>query len=312
MTLAAQSGQHPITIMVFPGMHNLPLFAAQAKGFFAKRELKVDIKFAPSGAELRNGLADGRHQIAHGAIDQAIAMAEIAKADIAVIMGGDNGFNRLFVQPDIKVIADLRGRTVIVDDTDTAYTLQMVHVLRQNGLNPGDYGMRIEGATFRRLEVMLHDKTAAATTLNPPFSLRAAMAGLRDMGEMVKLMGPYQGQTGFVMRAWARANPDAVVRYIQAVVESLRWVLDPANRAEATALLVEGLKLTPEIAAHTYEIASDPDGGLTKDAKLDFEGIKNVLGLRAELQGGPGGTLPPSEKYIDISYYDRALAGIGP
>jgi ABC-type nitrate/sulfonate/bicarbonate transport system substrate-binding protein len=298
-----------ITIMVFPGMHNLPLLAAQAKGTFAKRGLAVDIKFAPNGAELRNGLAEGRYQIVHGAIDQAIAMAEAARADIAVIMGGDNGFNHLFVQPDIERIADLRGRTVIVDDVDTAYTLQMVRVLKQNGVNPGDYDMRLEGATFRRLEVMLKDKTAAATTLNPPFSLRAAMGGLRDMGEMVKLMGPYQGQSGFVMRAWAQANADTVVLYIEAVVESLRWALDPTNRAEAIALLADGLKLTPEIAARTYDIASDPDGGLTRDARLDLEGIRNVLSLRSELQGRPGG-MPSLEKYIDFSYYDRALAGL--
>jgi ABC-type nitrate/sulfonate/bicarbonate transport system substrate-binding protein len=299
-----------ITIMVFPGVHNLPLLAAQANGAFAKRGLVVDIKFAPSGAELRNGLAEGRYQIVHGAIDQAIAMAEVAKVDIAVIMGGDDGFNHLFVQPDINRIAELRGRTVIVDDIDTAYTLQMVHVLKQNGLNPGDYGMRLEGATFRRLEVMLNDKTAAATTLNPPFSLRAAIGGLRDMGEMVELMGAYQGQSGFVMRAWARANADTVVRYIEAVVESLRWVLDPTSCAKATALLADSLKLTPEIAARTYDIASNPDGGLARDAKLDFDGIRNVLRLRAELQGGPGET-PTPEKYVDVSYYDRAIAGLG-
>jgi ABC-type nitrate/sulfonate/bicarbonate transport system substrate-binding protein len=309
MTQGDQSAQR-ITIMVFPGVHNLPLFAAQARGAFAARGLEVDIKFAPSGAELRNGLAEGPYQIVHGAIDQAIAMAEVAKVDIAVIMGGDNGFNHLFVQPDIDRIADLRGRTVIVDDTDTAYTLQMVHVLKQNGLNPGDYGMRLEGATFRRLEVMLKDNTAAATTLNPPFSLRAAMGGLRDMGEMVKLMGAYQGQSGFVMRAWARANADTLVRYIEAVVESLRWVLDPANRTEAITLLADGLKLTPETAARAYDIASNPVGGLTRDARLDFEGIRNVLGLRSELQGGSGGT-PSPEKYVDVSYYERAIAGLG-
>jgi ABC-type nitrate/sulfonate/bicarbonate transport system substrate-binding protein len=123
-------------------------------------------------------------------------------------------------------------------------------------------------------------------------------------------MGAYQGQSGFVMRAWARANADTLVRYIEAVVESLRWVLDPANRAEAIALLADGLKLTPEIAARTYDIASNPDGGLTRDARLDFDGIRNVLGLRAELQGGPVGTASP-DKYVDVSYYDRAIARLG-
>ena len=85
--------------MVFQGLQNLPLFAAQEKGFFARRGLEVDIKIAPTSDEMRNGLAEGRYQIVHGAVDNAVAMAEVAKADIAVVIGGDNGWNQLIVQP---------------------------------------------------------------------------------------------------------------------------------------------------------------------------------------------------------------------
>src|ERR1700737_547580 len=91
-----------LSTMVFQGVQNLPLFAAQQKGFFAKRGLAVDQKIAPSSQELRDGLAQGRYQIVHTSVDNAIAMAEQAKADIVVVLGGDNGWNDLFVQPDIK------------------------------------------------------------------------------------------------------------------------------------------------------------------------------------------------------------------
>ena len=47
-----------LTVMVFRGGQNLPLFAAQTKGFFAKRGLSVELKFATSAAELPIGLAD--------------------------------------------------------------------------------------------------------------------------------------------------------------------------------------------------------------------------------------------------------------
>ena len=74
--------QTKLTVMVFPGISNLPLFAAQAKGFFAKRGLEVDIKFTPNSDELRNGLAEGRYQIVHSAVDTAVAMVEMAKVDV--------------------------------------------------------------------------------------------------------------------------------------------------------------------------------------------------------------------------------------
>ena len=182
-----------LTIMVFQGMQNLPLLAAQSQGFFAKRGLKVDVRIAPDSDELREGLAHGRYQIVHAGVDNAVAMAEVAKIDIAIVMGGDNGFNRLIVQPEIKTYADLRGKTVIVDAPDTAFAFLMYEMLRKNGLNRSDYEVRPVGASFRRLDAMLKDKSAAAAMLNMPFTLRAAASGLGDLGSAVEALGPYQG-----------------------------------------------------------------------------------------------------------------------
>src|SRR5260370_7925859 len=132
--LPSAYAQTYLTTMVFQGVQNLPLFAAQTKGFFAKRGLDVDIKIAPNSDEMRNGLAEGRYQIVHGAIDNAVAMAEVAKADVAVVVGGDNGWMQLIVQPAIGAIAELRGKTVIVDAPNTAYAVQLYNLLPQNAL----------------------------------------------------------------------------------------------------------------------------------------------------------------------------------
>jgi ABC-type nitrate/sulfonate/bicarbonate transport system substrate-binding protein len=307
---AAAQAPKQLTVMVFQGMQNLPLFAAQSQGLFAKRGLAVDLKIAANSDEFRDGLAAGRHQIAHGGVDNAVAMAEVAKIDVAIVLGGDNGFNRMITQGDIKSYGDLRGKTVIVDAVDTAYAFVMYEMLRQNGLNKGDYTVKPVGASFRRLEVMLADKTAAASILNPPFTLRAAAAGLNDLGLAVKTIGPYQATGAFLLRSWAPANADTVVRYIQAYVEGLRWSVDPNNKAEAVKLLVDGLKLPEAVAQRAYEIAADPADGLTRDAKVDIDGFKNVLKLRASMQGQWGGNPPPPERYLDLTYYAKAVAGL--
>jgi hypothetical protein len=103
-----------LTVMVFPGTQTLPLFAAQACGFFAKRGLTIDLKPAPNSEEQRKGLAEGRYPIVHGAADQCVALVE-AGTDAIIVAGGDNGFNHLFVQPEIASIADLRGKTLVAD-----------------------------------------------------------------------------------------------------------------------------------------------------------------------------------------------------
>jgi len=299
-----------LTIMVFQGLQNLPFFAAETKGFFAKRDLAIDIKIAPNSGEMRNGLAEGRYQIVHGAIDNAIAMAEDAKADIAVVSGGDNGWNQLIVQPDVGSVADLRGKTVIVDSPSTAYAVQLYALLAHHGLQKGDYTVKQVGATFRRAEAITQDKTLSASMLNPPFSIRAEKAGLKNMGSAVKTIGPYQATGGFVMRAWAKANEDTLVKYLQAYVEGVRWALDPKNKTEAIGLLAERLKLPEDVAAQSYAIATDAVEGYDKDAQIDLEGFRNVLKLRATHLGTWGGNPPDPAKYLDLSYYQKALAGM--
>lgn len=297
----------PLTVMVFPGTQTLPLYAAQVLGLFGKRGLAVDIRNAPNSEEQRNGLAAGRYQIVHGAADQAVAMVEAAKVDAVVVQGGDNGFNRLFVQPDIANVAGLRGKTVVADVADTGWSFVLYEILKQNGLQRSDVRVHEAGAPFRRFEAMRDDKAMAAAILNPPFAIHATRAGLKDLGPVVDAIGPYQGTVPYVLRSWAQANAERLVAYLQGCIEGLRWSLDPSNRADAIKLYAERLNLADDIATATYEIAVDPQNGLALDAILDVEGFKTMLRLRAEFTGG---VLAPPEKYFDLSYYKRALAGL--
>jgi len=294
-----------LTIMVFPGLSNLPIYAAQAKGLFAKRGLAVDIKFAPGSEEQRAGLVAGRYQIVHSAVDNAVAVVELAKVDAAIVIGGDRGFQQMFVTPEIATYADIRGKTVLVDATNTAYAFFLYAMLKQNGLNAGDYAIKAVGATGFRL-AGLKDRTGVAAMLNPPYSVLAERAGLKQLGVATQSIGAIQATGGFVLRAWAKDNADILVAYLRAYIDGVRWARDPVNRGEAIALYVERLKLEGDIATRCYE-AAITDGGLAKDATFDLDGFRNVLRLRAEFEGG---SPPQPDKYLDMSYYRRALAEI--
>jgi ABC-type nitrate/sulfonate/bicarbonate transport system substrate-binding protein len=300
----ARADDTKLTVIVFPGVQNLPMFAAQAKGLYAKRGLAVDLKFTPNSDELRNGLAEGRYQIAHAGVDNAFAMKDKAIVDIAVVSGGDNSFNHLIVQADIKSLADVKGKTVAVDAVNTAYAFQLYEMLRQKGVNKGDYEIKPVGGTGARLEAMINDKTVAAAMMNPPFSVRAEKAGLKSIDTSANALGVYQGTAAFVLRGWGRANEDALVKYLQAYVEGLRWALDPKNKAEAVALLVERLKLPEDIAVLAYD---DTKNDFNRDGAIDMEGVKNVLKLRAQFEGGAPAD---PDKYFDLSYYKKGLAGL--
>lgn len=309
MTPRAEA-QTSLKVMVFPGLTNLPLFAAQSEGYFAKRGLTVEILNTPNSQELREGLAQGRHQIVHGGVDNAVAMAEMAKVDIAVVVGGDNGYNYLYAQPGISSYEDLRGKTVIVDAPNTAFALLLYKMLEQKGLKKGDYQIKEVGATHLRVDAMLNDKSNAASMLNPPFTFRADAGGLKNMGAAIDAVGPYQSGAGWVMRKWGQENADTLTRYLAAYLEGWRYAFNPANKAAMVKAMVERLKLPEQVASRAYDIATDAKAGYPKDAGFDMDGFRNVLKIRAETLGTWGGTPPAPDKYLDFSYYDRAKSGL--
>ena len=296
-----------LAVMVFPGTQTLALFAAQALGYFARRDLTVELKPAPNSEEQRKGLAAGRYPIVHGAADQCVALVEASKVDAIVVAGGDNGFNHLFVQPEIPRIADLRGRTLVADVTNTGWSFVLYDILKRHGLSRGDVIIHEAGAPFRRFEAMCADKTMAAAILNPPFAIRARRAGLGDMGAVVDTIGSYLGTVPYVLRSWANANSDALVGYLAGCIEGLRWVLDPAAKADAIKLVGERLEVPLDIAEEMVAAATDPVRGLAKDAAFDFQGFRTVLKLRADFEGR---TPAPPEKYFDLSFHRRAIAGL--
>ena len=303
--------QTSIKMKMFPGAQSLPVLAAVSEGMFARQGLKVEVLFTVNSDEQRNGLAAREFEIAQAAVDNAVAMVELARKDVVIVTGGDSSMNELIVQPEVASLAQLKGQTLLVDAPNTAYALQLKKILLVNGLKEGaDYTIHPIGGTALRLRGLKENKAYKAAMLNPPFSLDAKAAGLRSMGRAIDLIGPYQASGTFVLREWASANRDTLERYIAAYIEGCRWAVAPANREAAVKVLSARLKVAPAIAAQTWELLSDPNFGLARDCRFDMQGFRNVLALRAEIEGSWGGKAPAPDRYVDLSYYEAALKRI--
>jgi ABC-type nitrate/sulfonate/bicarbonate transport system substrate-binding protein len=218
-------------------------------------------------------------------------------------MGGDNGFLRLVAIPDVKTFADLKGKQISVDALTTGYAFVLRKLLENGGLKFSDVEFVSAGGVLERFRALMEQKHAA-TLLISPFEVNAEAKGFNRLANADEALGHYQGLVGATRRSWAKENEKELIGYIRGYTAALDWLFDPANKAEAIAILRKNSpNLSEELAAKSYEILIHPTKGFTRGAVLDVEGVKTVLQLRSQYTGTP---LNDPAKYFDLSYYDKA------
>lgn len=293
-----------IKVIVFPGVQNLPHYVALELGFYQKYKIDIALTYTHSSQEQRSGLANNTYDLAHSAVDNAVAMVDLAGEDVCIVIGLDQAFNKLVTQPSISSYEDLRGKILGVDAADTAFALVAYEMLRINGLKAGDYSVLPIGATGYRLEALKKGEIDF-TMLNLPFNLFARQAGMKLFDDPYRLIGDYQSTGGFVKRSWAKQNADVLIAYLAAYIDAIRWILNGENRDLAIQLLMQNLKLSIEMATLSYDQITDPKSGFRKDAAFTTKGMQKVLALRADFKGVKLEKAP--EDYYDDTYYSKAI-----
>jgi ABC-type nitrate/sulfonate/bicarbonate transport system substrate-binding protein len=311
-TQAPAQGTKTLEVIVFPGGFNWPIWAAQEKGFFDKHGVTLNITPTPNSQFQLKNLIEGKFDIAMTAIDNVIAYSEgqgAAKTDVEpdifAFMGGDNGFLRLVAVPEVKAITDLRGKQVSVDALTTGYAFVLRKILNNAGLKPEEFEFVRAGGVMQRYQALMK-KEHAATLLISPFEVNAEAAGFNRLADGSEALGNYQGLVGAARRSWAKDNEAQLVGYIRGYREGLDWLYDPANKAEAIAILRKNApNLTEDLAAKSYDVLLHPKNGFERNAALNVEGVKTALQLRSEY-GEPKKQLTDPAKYYDLTYYDKA------
>ncbi len=302
----------PVSVIVFPGGFNWPIWVAQEKGYFADRGIEVKLTNTPNSVFQLTGLIEGRFDIGMTAIDNVIAYMEgqgeaqvTTPPDLFVFMGADNGLLSLVVAPEIKSFADLKGKTLSVDAMTTGYAFVLFDLLERGGLKKDDYEVVRAGGVLARWEA-LRERKHAGTMLLTPFDILAKNAGFNILQPAIEVYKNYQGLVGAARREWARDNRTKLEAYIRGYIAALDWLGAPANKADAIAILRKHLpQMSLELAEQSYAALAPPKGFFPK-ARIDMEGVKRVLELRSRY-GAPQKALTDAAKYYDETYYEAAM-----
>ena len=308
-----------VKLIAFPGAPNLPIFVAQEKGWFEKHNVALDMTLTPNSAYQAEAMAKGEFDIAGTAFDNVVAYTEGQGAvalpetpDFFAFLGATQIELAVVAQPDAKSIGELKGKALALDAPGTGFAFVFYHMLATGGLKPGDYGRDAVGATPSRWESVKAGKHAATMTIEP-FTSIAKGQGFQILARSTDSLRDYQGGVFMARRSWAGAHREAVVGFTRAYLDGLAFTLDPANREEATAILLRNMAdIRPQVAGSVMTSLLSPRSGLTPGGAVTIDGIRTVLELRTRYGKGRRDAQRSAEIYRSVLSQRGWRGGLNP
>lgn len=266
------------------------VWMAKESGAFEKNGIQVDLIFISSGPVVVQALLGGD---LHGgsAATNAVVNAILSGAPIVGVAGTANRpYHRLFVQPEINRIEDLRGKTLGVTRFGSITDNLTRIVLRKAGLE-GAVNVRQMGGTLEVAAAFQNRQIAGAVTgdlrVAPP-SQPKLLLNLIDLGI------PYSMNTLAVSRDYLRRAPDTVERIVRAYAEGVAFMNQQKERSIKAIMKYAHMRDAKEAEEHYRDSVTY----LEKVTRAEPDAVQTIL----EFIGKKG---MPAETFMDNSIVDK-------
>ena len=209
---------------------------------------------AQSGAAVTQQLTGGSLDVALsvGITDPIRAIEKGAPLALIRIVGNSAPYV-LIGKPELKSIADLKGKTISTGADNDITTVYFERMMAANGHEEGRLhdaaGRRRSRALCRAQGRRRRCRGGAAAGQLPGRQARASSRSATPRTIVKDL--PFTGMA--VHRRWAAANMSAAKRVLAATDKSVAWLADPAHRDEAIELLVKVARSSKEDAEASYD-----------------------------------------------------------
>ena len=247
------------------------------EGFFAKRNIDLDVIFAPSAPGILQQLTAGSLDI--------VATTGTAEPIHAVDKGANNiGIGRIIglnspyaleAKPTIGSIKDLKGKTLVLGGLVDITAIYWNRMAEANGLKKGDVDITVVGATAGRFAA-LKSGTVDATMVLPPFNFLAESAGFKNLGLVIDYVKDYPFTTLVVLKPWASAHMDLAKRLLAALDESATWFYAPGNRDALIQMGMQHFKIEQGEAAQSLDFLRKIQY-FAPDSKVSQKGLDSLI-----------------------------------
>ncbi len=274
-----------------------PLWVAQARGFYSKYGLDVDLIYISSGSLNVQAVVGGTVQFAAGgpaALEARLRGLKLLTIANPLTILASN----LVTHPDIKSIGDLKGKIGGISRFGSSTDQGIHYLFRKNGLADKDLKLLQLGGDANRLAALKIGKIQY-TFLGAAASDQARSQGFRVLATAQQMGIPFPWTSVVVSEPWLNANRELAYRYVKAVTEAI-WFMKH-NRAESERIIARYMKITDlQLAASEYNfnVALFPDLPYPT-----IEGMRLILeNLAAE---NPEFARHDPKEFVDSSIVER-------
>jgi len=142
----------------------------------------------------------------------------------------------LIVRPEIKTVADLKGKAIAISTPGTTTDFIAREIVKHYGLNPERDITMVQTAGPAETVAAIASGKIHAAALSPPATLQAKKAKLRELLDMSKLDAEYHINGVVTTRKFLKTNEDTVRRFMRAYTEAaVRGQRDKAFAVRAMA-----------------------------------------------------------------------------
>jgi NitT/TauT family transport system substrate-binding protein len=268
----------------------LPLWMAQAGGFFAANGFDVELVNTGGGSRGAQELQAGRLDIMRVGLS-SVVQANRAGGDLRLVASMSNVIRfTFFSAAGVRTAADLKGGIVGVStfgsESDSTVTL----ALERLKLTRADITLKEYGGATRRLAA-LKSGEIKASAINEPVASLAREQGVNVLVDLVPEQVPWLFSGVVIRRSDLRARFGVIARFLKATIEGNHLAL--TNERLAKEVLAKELKLTDsKIVDISY---SDFKQQTPRNMEPSIRGAENVI---AQI-GGQGSTRV--EDYMDTT-----------
>ena len=196
-----------------------PIWVAADAGLFTKHGVSVDVKYLAATSAVQAMLGGGEEVdfVGNQGID-----AKLEGADLVYIAGGLPTFVfQLYSRPEIKTIADLKGKVIAVTQPAASTDYATRIVLRKNGLDP-DKDVKILYAqdSINVINTVITGNAAAGINSHPN-ALKLKAAGMKMLVDITELKIPFLFTGILSSPKVVREKNEALTRFLRGYIEAM-------------------------------------------------------------------------------------------